>query len=162
MQPGGAERVSHGQNIGRHEMEEAAKFAFVGMAAVSFFAFLTISHWISTVAGERRDRDRLALLKKAAEQPPETAERLRLLLQEEDARTEARLRRRAIGERREGIQGGLVVLAVGVGLGIFLRSVVPDRPVWTLGIMLVLIGLVITSVAMFGSPTEDPDGDHGS
>lgn len=140
-------------------MEDAAKFVFLGMGAVSFFAFLTVSHWISTVAAERRDRDRLALLKKASEQPPEMAERLRLMLREEDERAERRLKRKAVSSRREGMQGGLVLVSVGVGLAIFLWAVAPDKPVWTIGIMIVLLGMVIGGFALFESPSKDGDAD---
>lgn len=144
-------------------MEEFAKFTFIGLAVVSFFAFVTISHWISTVAAERRDRERLGVLKKVAEQPPEIGDRLRELLREEDARVERRSKRRARRARREGLQGGVVVLAVGIGISVFLRALVPNRPVWTLGIMIMLVGAVIASFALFEAPlhdAHDADGDE--
>jgi F0F1-type ATP synthase assembly protein I len=140
-------------------MEEAAKFAFIGTAAVAFFGFLTISHWISTVAAERRDRDRLALLKKTAEQPAEIADRLRELLREEDIRAQRRKRRGAVRARRDSLQGGFVVIAVGIGLGIFFRALVPDKPIWTLGIMMVLVGMVIAGFAASEAPLQDADSD---
>jgi hypothetical protein len=50
-------------------------------------------------------------------------------------------------------------MAVGIGLGVFLYTVVPDERVWTLGIMLTLIGVVIAGFAYFAKP-EDRNGDR--
>jgi len=137
-------------------MEEVAKFLFVGAAAVALFTFLTVSTWVGTRAAERRDRERLALLRKVAEQPPETVAVLRELLHEEDARLEQLARQKARDARREGLQGGTVIVAVGVGLSTFLYRIVPNKPVWTLGLMLILAGIVIVAFAWFARPEGAP------
>jgi hypothetical protein len=144
---------------GGAEMEDVAKFLFVGASAVALFTFLTVSHWISARIAERRDRERLALLRKVAEQPPETAALMRDLLREEDARMRQRARAKARQTRRDGLEGGSVVLAVGVGLAVFLYAIAPDERIWTLGIMIVLIGMVIAGFAYFASPDE-ANGDQ--
>jgi hypothetical protein len=135
-------------------MEEVAKFLSVGAAAVALFTFLTVSHWISTRAAERRDRDRLALLRRVAEQPQPAAELMRELLREEDARIREREHGRARQARRDGLQAGAVLLAIGIGLSVFLYAVAPDEGVWTLGIMIVLMGGVLSTFAYFARPED--------
>lgn len=135
-------------------MEEAAKFLFIGTAAVAFFTFLTVSHWISTRAAERRDRERMALLRKVAEQSAEKAALMRELLREEDLRVQGRERQRILRARRDGLQGGAILLAIGVGLAVFLAAVAPDEPVWTLSIMIILIGVIACAFSYFAPRDE--------
>jgi hypothetical protein len=143
-------------------MEEVAKFLFVAVAAVALFTFLTVSHWISTQAAERRDRERMALLRKVAEQSPETAAIMRELLREEDLRLRERARQKAHRARRDGLEGGSVVLAVGAGIGVFLYAIQPDERIWTLSILIILVGMVILGFAFFASPDRlDRDRDTG-
>ena len=87
-------------------MEEAAKFLFIRTAAVALFTFLTVSHWISTRAAERRDRERMALLRKVAEQPVEMAALMRELLREEDWRDRMRILILLPARRDRGDQAG--------------------------------------------------------
>ena len=128
-------------------MEDVAKFLFVGAAAVALFAFLSVATWVEARAAERRDRERMALLRKLAELPPEQASVMREILREEDVRMERLARRKARQARRDGVGGGAIVMAVGVGLALFLFSIQPDEEIWTLGIMILLIGIVIAAFA---------------
>lgn len=141
-------------------MEDVAKFLFVGAAAVALFAFLSVATWVEARAAERRDRERMALLRKLAELPPEQASVMREILREEDGRVERLARRKARQARRDGVGGGAVVMAVGVGLGLFLFSIQPDEQIWTLGIMILLIGIVIAAFAHFGNPDGVQEGDR--
>lgn len=137
-------------------MEEAATFLFIGAAVVALFTFLTASHWISTRSAERMYRERLALLRKVVEQPAPTAELMRELLREEEARAQTQARQKARQARHDGLQGGVTVLAIGVGLSTFLYAIAPGEPVWTIGIMIVLIGAVTTVFAYFHTPGHLP------
>ena len=119
------------------------------------FGFLTVSHWISTTSAERRERERLALLRKLAEQPS-AVDAMRAFLSDEDARAEERARQRAIYARRDAIQGGVTVLAVGIGLSVFLFFIAPNNAVWTIGVILILVGAVAT-VFGYARPIE-PSG----
>jgi hypothetical protein len=56
----------------------------------------------------------------------------------------------------------LVVVAVGVGLSIFLKAIVGEKPVWTLGIRIVLIGVVIAGSALFEPPRDESDTSDGT
>lgn len=141
-------------------MEDVAKFLFVGAAAVALFAFLSVATWVEARAAERRDRERMALLRKLAELPPEQASVMREILREEDVRMERLARRKSRQARRDGVGGGAVVMAVGVGLALFLFSIQPDEQIWTLGIMILLIGIVIAASAHFGNPDGVQRGDR--
>jgi hypothetical protein len=115
---------------------------FLAAAVVAVFAFASIVFWISTPAQERQKRDRLALLKTLAENPGEQARQVLDYLREED---EARARRRDREEQRGWVAGGLIVIAVGVGLGVML-GVMADSGAWTVGLIPFLIGCVLLGV----------------
>jgi hypothetical protein len=137
--------------------EEAAKYLVAGAAVIALFTFLTISHWISTRSNERRDRDRLAVIRKMAELPAPGAEAMRQALREEDARERERAARKAARQRRDGMQAGATVFATGVGLSIFLYLIAPQEYVWTIGILVMLIGIV-TGVGSYFQPVDVAQG----
>jgi Flp pilus assembly protein TadB len=124
-------------------LENVALFYFVATATVAVFAFLSLAHWVSSRTKERIARERYALLRKVAEQPSETARLVLDKLREDDARQEERARKREAKTRRDERLGGVMMLAIGVGLSIFLYAVAPEAGVWTIGIMIMLIGLVM-------------------
>jgi Flp pilus assembly protein TadB len=123
--------------------ENIALFYFVATATVAVFAFLSVAHWVSSRTRERMARERYALLRKVAEQPTEAARLVLDKLREDDAQLEERALRREAKTRRDERLGGTMMLAIGVGLSIFLYAVAPGAGVWTIGIMIVMIGLVM-------------------
>ena len=122
----------------------AALFLFLAASIVAVFAFLSIAVWVSAPAQERKVRQRFELLKTLAEQPGENAARVLAMLREEDRRIE---RRRREEERRGYIMGGLITGSVGVGLGVML-ALNKGGATWTLGLMLLLVGLVIVGTGL--------------
>jgi hypothetical protein len=52
-----------------------------------------------------------------------------------------------------GVRGGLLITVVGVGLGVFLYAVRPEQRAWTISLIPVLVGLVVTAFALFGPRT---------
>src|SRR6516162_5296927 len=114
----------------------AAIFLFLAAAVIAVFAFASIVVWVSTPARERQARDRLALLKTLAENPGEHARQVLDLLREED---EAPARKKEREEQKGWIAGGLIVIAVGVGLGVML-VILGDRGDWTVALIPFLIG----------------------
>lgn len=130
-------------------------FVFVVTGTITLFVFLALSHWVRARTAERQARDRYALLRKIAEQPGESAERVIELLREESVHDELRRRRRAAHRRRDDMQGGALMIASGIGLSIALRAIVSDKAVWTIGVMLVLMGLVMLGFSYFRKPDED-------
>jgi hypothetical protein len=62
----------------------------------------------------------------------------------------------AKGRRREGIKlGGLITLAVGIGLMIFLFMIERKQPVWTVGLIPLLVGAALFGYAAFMSPKQN-------
>jgi hypothetical protein len=118
----------------------AALFLFLAAAVIAVFAFSSIVAWVSTPARERQARDRLALLKTLAEHPGEHARQVLDFL-----RDEARARKKEREEQRGWIAGGLIVIAVGVGLGVML-VILGDRGDWTVALIPFLIGCVLLGV----------------
>jgi len=122
-------------------------FFMAALIVVAFFGLQAVVHWTTARSAERRTRERYALLAKVAEQPRETADVVIALLREEDGKEEARRRERRRVRRIEQMQSGLILVAIGTGLGAFLWAL--DRPLWTLGLILVLTGVVLFAFAYF-------------
>jgi hypothetical protein len=146
--------VERGKTVGT----TPAIFLFLAAAVIAVFAFLSIVVWVSTPARERQARDRLALLKTLAENPSEQAKQVLDLLRQEDA---LRRERREREERKGWITGGLITMAVGIGLGLML-ALVGNRDSWTvaLGVSLIpfLIGCVLLGVGLSSRrPIVRPD-----
>jgi hypothetical protein len=59
--------------------------------------------------------------------------------------------------RREGLQGGLVVVAVGIGLSATLVAVEPR--VWMVGLIPILVGTVVFMFAFFAESPDHPKSD---
>ncbi len=123
-------------------------FLAVVIIAVVVLTLQSVVQWRTTQSHDRRTRERYALLAKIAEQPRESADLVVALLREEDARDEARRLERRRSRRLEGMQGGLVVVTVGLGLTIFFASL-DTVEAWPIGLMLVLMGLVLFAFAYF-------------
>lgn len=118
----------------------AALFLFLAAASIGLFAFLSVAVWSSAPMQERQARDRLALLKTLAEQPGENAARvLDMLLREEENKRIKKLR----DERRGFILGGLITMAVGVGLGAMFMLLPAKSGSWSLSLIPFLIGCVL-------------------
>jgi hypothetical protein len=136
-------------------MRDASVFFFLAAASIAFFSFLIATRWIEARAAERRARDRFALLRKLAEQPADSVQRLLDLVREEDAREEQRLRLRRIQERREDLKGGVILMAVGAGVALMLNTVITTKPVWTVGLIPALVGVIVFTFAYFNADEKE-------
>jgi hypothetical protein len=123
-------------------------FLFLGAAVVAVFAFCSIVVWVSVPLRERQARERLALLRALAENPGENALRVLEFLREEDARRAAN---RAGQDRKGWIVGGLIMMAVGAGLGGMLLEI-GDRGDWAVGLIPFMIGCVLVTVGALLKP----------
>jgi hypothetical protein len=119
------------------------------VGAVALFTFLAIASW-----GEQRRRERVAyyraeVLKKVAESSGASGQAVLAMLHEEEA---SRLRR-----RREGLKlGGLITTAVGLGVSVFLGSIIHEEErVWTVGLIPLFIGLAVLLYALFVAPRPE-------
>jgi len=92
--------------------------------------------------------ERLALLQALAQNPGENALRVLEFLREEDARRAAN---RARQDRRGWIAGGLIMMAVGAGLGGMLLEI-GDRGDWAVGLIPFMIGCVLVPVGALIRP----------
>ena len=124
----------------------AAMFLFLAAAVVAVFAFCSIVVWVSTPTRERHARDRLALLKTLAEHPGENVAQILELLRTED---EQRREKRDRDEKSGFIVGGLIVIAVGVGLGTMLAILDNRGGTWSVALIPLLIGCVLLGTGLF-------------
>ena len=129
----------------------AAMFLFLAAAVVAVFAFLSIAVWVNGPAHERLARERLALLRTVAENQNENAREVLDMLRRED---EKRAARKAREERQGWIVGGLIVIAIGVGLGIMMIALEGGRT-WTLAAIPLLIGAVLLGVGLHTNPNRE-------
>ena len=117
---------------------------FLAVAASGMWAFVAVISWADIRRREREAYYKHETMKKISEMPGESG----LALLREDGRS-------TIRRRRENIKlGGLMTAAVGIGLMIFLRAVDPNRPVYLVGLIAVLVGLALLSYAYILTPQD--------
>lgn len=131
-------------------LEAMSLFGFLAVGAVALFTMIAVSSWADARRKEREAYYRNDMLKKVAEAQGAGAESALQILREE-----ARL---GAIEKRQGLRiGGLVMLAVGVGVTIFLRALIHHAPIFLCGLLIMLVG-----VALYGASyivtTEPPAG----
>ena len=112
---------------------------------IAGIAFVTIVVWLDVRRKEREDAHRAELLRKIADTQGDAAQKVLDVIQEQEYQAHVR--------RREGIKlGGLITLAAGIGLGVFLGMIERTDPVWAVGLIPVLIGLALIVYVGFLSP----------
>jgi hypothetical protein len=111
-------------------------FVFLAVGAVALFSFLAINSWSDARRKERESYYKNDMLKKLADsQGPGAASALELM------REEARI---VTVRMRHGLQiGGLVTVAVGLALIIFLRALVGPNGVFLCGLIPLFVGLAL-------------------
>jgi ferric-dicitrate binding protein FerR (iron transport regulator) len=117
---------------------------FLAAGAIALFSFLAVATWSDNRRREREAFYRGETLKKLAEMSTDGAVNL--------LREEERLR---IARRRDGIRlGGFVMIAAGIGVGVFLRGVSPHHEAFLLGIPAVLVGAALLGYSYMPAPKE--------
>src|SRR5688572_18345696 len=100
----------------------AAFWLFLAVGAASLFSFIAVAAWAGARHAERETYYRTELIKKAMESPSGAGLEY---LRERDRETALRAARKA----RSGLRlGGLVAVAAGIGLMVFLRAIVVYDP----------------------------------
>jgi hypothetical protein len=123
---------------------DVAVFVWLSIGSIALFTFLGVAAWTGTRARERELYYKNDLLKKIAESPEAGGAAALQYIREQH--------RLAQEKRSGGLQlGGLVTVAVGVGTMIFLLAIV-HRPVFFVGVIPVLIGLVLFIFGRFMMP----------
>ena len=118
-----------------------AFFLFLAIASIALFSFLAVAAWSSLRFAERDAYYKNESLKKIAESPePAAALAVQYLRNQETER-----RRYAARKQRGGIQlGGLITVAIGIGLMVFLKAIVHGAPgVYLVGLIPLLIGAAL-------------------
>ena len=103
---------------------------------LGLFAFLTVSAWTSSRRAQREMELRYELYRLMVEHPGPEAEAVRALVAK-DAQQRQEAARAGTGT------GGLVVLAVGLGFGIFLYNFVPGKPAYLIALVPTLVGIAM-------------------
>lgn len=112
------------------------------VSMVAIFTFLSIAVWAEERRKEREAHYRSELMKKMLEQPGDAAERILQLMRDEETR--------AVAQKREGRRlGGLVTMAVGVGLSVLFAALEPGGSLWVIGVIPFLIGTVIFAFSLY-------------
>lgn len=125
--------------MGSEGIEAMALFGFLAVGAVALFSFIAVASWSDNRRRERESYYHNDMLKKLAESSGAGASAALELLRED-----ARLR--ALRKRQEMKVGGVVLVAVGIGIIPFLHALIPHAPIYMVGILLLLLGL-----GLFGS-----------
>ena len=134
-------------------MDDLGQFLFLAAGAVGLFAYLSVAHWVNAQTAERQARERFAVLKKIAEQPSESAKLVLDLLREEEARARELELKKEWKSRRDGMQAGTLMVALGLGLAAMF-AIVSSRQNWVIGLVPVLVGIVIFVFAALNRPKD--------
>src|SRR5262245_22497297 len=103
-------------------------FLFLSIGSIALFSFIAVAAWSDARRREREAHYKSETIKKIAEAQGPGAQAALEFLREEAARQEQRQVNAAL-HRREGMKlGGLITIAVGIGLMIFLRAIVNGMP----------------------------------
>ncbi len=123
----------------------SAVFMFLSVGAVALFGFIAVASWADARRKEREAYYKSEMLKKLSESQGAAA--VIDLLREEQKQAAAR--------RREGLRlGGLINIAIGVGLAVFLAGMVQTERAYLLGVIPLLIGAALLSYSLLLAPRE--------
>lgn len=109
---------------------------FLSVTLVAVFSFLGVLAWSENRRKEREAYYKSETLKKLAEaQGPGASSAVELVKEEE---------RIALRRRLEGLKlGGLITVAVGIGLMVFLKAVDHDHSTFLVGVIPLLVGVAL-------------------
>ncbi len=121
-------------------------FLFLSVSGLGLFSFISIALWSSARQREKEAYYRSEALKRIADSPgPSSAAALELFQAQEKA---------AAVRRFESVRlAGMVTIALGIALMIFLRAFVQEqRPVYLSGLIPLLIGVALLMYSYVPAP----------
>lgn len=124
-------------------------FLFLSVASVALFSFVAVAVWSSERRREREAYYRSETLRKIAETQGAGGSSAIEFLREEE--------KNAVRRRQEGQKlGGLITVAVGIGMMVFIAAV--DRsdpePTYLVGLIPLLIGVALLSYTYLLAPKQ--------
>ena len=122
---------------------------FLSIGAVALFVvFIPLTSWIDSQRREREAFYKAETTRRLAESSGEGARAAIELLREQSRQEQMK--------KREGMKiGGLINLAVGIALMIFLRALVKEEPVFLCGLIPGLIGAALLTYALLLAPKTE-------
>jgi hypothetical protein len=115
------------------------------VAILAVFTYVGIATWSDNRRKEREAYYRHETYRKMLEQPEGSADAILKIMQEEELQKQRR--------RIEGIRlGGLITSVVGAGTMAFLFFLIKEEPVFWIGVIPLLIGLVLLAYGYFLAP----------
>ena len=126
-------------------------FLIPAVAIICVFTFVSIDTWSKNRLKEREEYYKNETYQKMLDGSSESVEAVRQMIREEERREELQQRR---SQKQGLLMGGVITAVVGLGVGIFLYSLVPDEPVFLVGLIPLLIGLVLTVFGVLMSAPE--------
>jgi len=119
-------------------------FAFLSAGAFALFSFLAVATWSDSRRREREAYYKSETVRKVMEMPGATPATVQEFVREQEAIADRR--------RREGLKlGGLITMAVGIGIMAFLIGK-PGPQIYTVGAIPILIGAALLAYAYFLVP----------
>ena len=111
------------------------------VALICVFTFVSVETWSDNRRKEREAYYKNETYQKMLEGATGSAEAVQELIREEESRRE---RRRAESIKMGLKLGGMITSVAGVGLAVFLYFLETDEPVYLVGLIPLLVGLVLT------------------
>jgi hypothetical protein len=110
----------------------------LGLQAIAFFGFVALALWLRDRREARKDASRNELYDKMLAAPGGSADMVRdLIRRDEDRRMQEDIDNKRLG--------GLTTTVAGLGFTVFLYNIVPDKPIYLVGTIPLLIGIVLVS-----------------
>ena len=115
------------------------------LVPIAGIAMIVLIVWIGERRKEKENLHRSELLRKIAESQGDAAQKVLEMIRQQDYEAQVR--------RREGLKlGGLITSAAGIGLIVLLAMLERGEPVWTVGLIPLLVGAALIAYVLFMAP----------
>jgi hypothetical protein len=124
------------------------------LVPIAGIAMVVLFVWFGERRRERESFHRSELLKKIAESPGDAAQKVLAMIRQQEHDAQIR--------RREGMKlGGLITMAVGIGLMPMLYMLERNEPAWIVGLIPLLVGAALLVYVLLIAPKPMRE-DRGS